>query len=389
MTTIQRFRRRGFLPLAFAALLALVVGSASAATITIINNDGAGEGFNDPAPRAPVPGNPGVTLGQQRLNMFNYAASVWGNILTSNVTIVVRAQFNPQTCNATSAVLGSAGPVTLHRDFAGAPFAGTLYHQALANRLSGVDQSAANPDITATFNSTLDGGTCLGGAVWYYGTDGNEGTNVELLPVLLHEMGHGLGFSTSTSGTTGAFSGGFPHIYDRFLMDNTNNLHWYQMTAAQRVASAVSLDHLVWDGPQAIAQAATFLGKRPRVLVNSPGSIAGSYAAGAASFGAALTAAGVTGNVVLMDDGTAPDNNDGCEALVNGGALAGKIAIVNRGTCTFVLEGTGGAGGRRDRSSHRQQRRGDPASRLVPIRRSRFRSSASRRSTATRSRTSC
>jgi hypothetical protein len=32
----------------------LLLGSqlASAATITIVNNDGAGEGFNDPAPRA-------------------------------------------------------------------------------------------------------------------------------------------------------------------------------------------------------------------------------------------------------------------------------------------------------------------------------------------------
>src|SRR5262249_60190992 len=30
-----------------------------AATITIINNDGAGEGFNDPTPAAPVGGNPG------------------------------------------------------------------------------------------------------------------------------------------------------------------------------------------------------------------------------------------------------------------------------------------------------------------------------------------
>jgi hypothetical protein len=35
----------------------------TAATIVIVNNDGAGEGFNDPTPVAPVGGNPGVTLG--------------------------------------------------------------------------------------------------------------------------------------------------------------------------------------------------------------------------------------------------------------------------------------------------------------------------------------
>ncbi len=79
-----------------------------------------------------------------------------------------------------------------------------------------------------------------------------------------------------------------------------------------------------------------FLGPRPRMVINSPGGIAGNYAAGAAAFGAALTLAGVTGNVVLMDDGTAPNVNDGCEALINGAAIAGNIALVDRGTCTFA-----------------------------------------------------
>jgi hypothetical protein len=121
-------------------------------------------------------------------------------------------------------------------------------------------------------------------------------------------------------------------------MDSTNGLHWDQMTAAQRVASAISIDKLVWDGPSVTNGAATYLGNPPRLLVNSPGSIAGSYPAGQAAFGAALTVAGVTGNVVLMDDATAPNPNDGCEALVNAGAIAGNIALVDRGTCTFVIK---------------------------------------------------
>ena len=265
MTTSKRIRT--FVVLAGACLV-LVAGYAGATTITIVNNDGAGEGFNDPTPRAPVGGNSGATLGAQRLFVFQHAASIWAGILQSSVEILVRSQFNPQTCTATSAVLGSAGPTTTHANFTNAPFPNTWYHQALANSLAGSDLSAANPDINATFNLNIDSG-CFGpGLVWYYGIDGNEGSNIELLPVILHEMGHGLGFSTTTSGTTGAFSNGLPHIYDRFLMDNTNNLHWYQMSAAQRVASAISVDHLVWDGPQAIAQAATFLGPRPRLLIN-------------------------------------------------------------------------------------------------------------------------
>src|SRR5258708_1706960 len=206
---------------ALALVLALSVAtSAPAATIVIVNNDGAGEGFNDPTVVAPIGGNPGTTLGAQRLNLFQHAAAIWGAILPSVVTIQVRSQFDPQTCNATSAILGSAGPVTIAHDFPGAILTGHWYHAALANRLAGADQDPTTPDINATFNSTIDAGTCLGGAKWYYGFDGNEGSNIELLPVLLHEMGHGLGFSTTTSGSTGAFLGSFPEAFDHFLFDN-------------------------------------------------------------------------------------------------------------------------------------------------------------------------
>jgi len=61
-----------------AALAAtLLAGPLHAATITIVNADGAGEGFNDPTPAAPVGGNPGTTVGAQRLYVFQYAASIW------------------------------------------------------------------------------------------------------------------------------------------------------------------------------------------------------------------------------------------------------------------------------------------------------------------------
>src|SRR5262249_34887470 len=159
----------------------------------------------------------------------------------------------------------------------GAEFAGHWYHQALANKEFGADLSAANPDINATFNLTLDAGTCLGGAVWYYGIDGNEGANVELLPVLLHEMGHGLGFSTVTSGSTGNYNSSFPAVWDKFLLDNTLGLHWDQMTAVQRQASAIALNHLVWDGPSATNYAVNNLAHRPQMVVNAPGGIAGIY----------------------------------------------------------------------------------------------------------------
>ena len=75
----------------------------------------------------------------------------------------------------------------------------------------------------------------------------------------------------------------------------------------------------------------------PVLTINSPASIADDYAAGAAAFGPALTPAGLTGNVVLADDGVAP-GNDACTPLANAGAIAGNIAILDRGACAFTIK---------------------------------------------------
>ena len=76
------------------------------ATVLIVNMDGANEGFNDPTPWTPTGGNPATTLGQARLNAFQYAANIWGQCINSNVVIRVQAQMDPQFCNVNSAVLG-------------------------------------------------------------------------------------------------------------------------------------------------------------------------------------------------------------------------------------------------------------------------------------------
>ncbi len=221
----------------------------SASTVTIVNNDGAGEGFNDATAVASEGGNSG-TLGQQRLNLFNFAAGIWGGFLDSNVSIQVRSQFDPLTCTPTSAVLGSAGATTVHGNFANHQFFNTYYHQALANKQSGVDQNAAEPDINATFNSNVNGSAgCLGGQRFYLGLNNTTPANTtNLLVVLLHEMGHGLGFSTFANGSTGALIGGLPDVYTTFMFDRTQNMYWNAMTDAQRQASAIDTNDVLWDG---------------------------------------------------------------------------------------------------------------------------------------------
>lgn len=231
--------------------LAVLAGVAqAAATITIQNLNAAGVGFNDPAPAVPVGGNAGTTLGQQRLIAFQAAADQWGATLTSTQTIVIRASFEPLTCTANSAVLGSAGAYNIWNNFAGAGKADTWYPQALANKLSGVNLSAGDPvngqDIRARFNSRLGlFADCLPGSPFYLGLDNNHGPNIDLVAVLLHEFGHGLGFQTFTDGSTGVFESGLPSIWDHYLLGTVTGKVWKDMTDAERAASALGGNKLV------------------------------------------------------------------------------------------------------------------------------------------------
>jgi hypothetical protein len=197
MTCIQfsdRVLRRGAFAL-FVLVSTLGASSAfAAATIVILNNDVAGLGFNDSTVVAPVGGNSGVTLGQQRLIAFQAAAAKWGATLNSSVTITIRSQWSALACTATTAVLGSAGAVTIYRDFPGAPFAGTWYNAALDGHITGVDPDAAQPEINANFNINLGNADCLAGTPFYLGLDNNHGSAIDLVTVLTHEFGHGLGF---------------------------------------------------------------------------------------------------------------------------------------------------------------------------------------------------
>ncbi|WP_223788234.1 PA domain-containing protein [Marinicella meishanensis] len=319
------------------ALLALMTcGSAfGQATITINNTDGAGEGFNDPTPVAPIGGNTGTTLGEQRLIAFQRAADIWETFLDSDVEIVVNAAFNPLTCSQNGAVLGSAGAASVHADFANAPVADTWYNPSLASSLAGVDVNGAQAEINSQFNSELDNG-CLNSG-WYYGLDGATPQGfTAFLPVLLHEMGHGLGFQTFTSGTTGAFFSGRPDIWTLFMRDLSTGEQWVDMDNAERVASAINDPNLVWTGPNVTAEFPNVLGNPAVLTINSPGGIAGDYAVQTASFGPAIPEMGLTADVVLADDGTGGDVNDACEPIIND--LTGAIAIVNRGSCNFTLK---------------------------------------------------
>jgi PA domain len=320
----------------FAIASSFGVSSAfAAATIVILNNDAAGVGFNDPTIVVPVGGNTGATLGQQRQLAFQAAAATWGATLDSNVTITIRSQWTALTCTATTAVLGSAGAISIYRDFAGAPFASTWYNESLEGKITGVDPNVVQPEINANFNVNLGNPGCLTGTPFYLGLDNNHGSAIDLVTVLTHEFGHGLGFQTFTNASTGATNGGFFSAYDHFLMDLTSGKSWLQMTNAERVASALKTHKLAWDGPQVSADVPGVLTLGiPVLVVTAPAVIAASYDVGTADFGPSLTAGGISGSLLFANDAGGVSFSDGCESF-SAGFFDNKIAVIDRGTCSF------------------------------------------------------
>ena len=167
---------------------------------------------------------------------------------------------DPQACTATGALLGSAGPNRIYRDFAGrsawrAP--GTV--QATANSRAGVHLNPGESDLGATFNSDIDNPTCLGATSWWYGigAPAPAGT-IDFFTVVLHEIGHGIGVLSLVNLTTGAKFGGFDDAYERWLWDWTLG-GWPGLTNAQRVASAVNTGQVIFWGPRATEAARGFL----------------------------------------------------------------------------------------------------------------------------------
>lgn len=253
-------RRSSILICTIVCLMALVAVPRfvlATATLTVVNLDGAGEGFNDPsAPDAAstTGGNTGATLGAQRLMAFQFAANIWGGILDSSVEIKIGANFDPLFCTATQAVLGSAGPTTASRDFSGALKANTFYPIALANKLAKTDLAPAANDIGATFNSAV-GTTCPLLMVWYYGLDATPpASTIDFVSVVLHELGHGVGFLTFVNLATGAKMLGSDDTFMLNLEDHSTGKRYPAMTDAERVTASTDTGDLHWVGQNVVAK---------------------------------------------------------------------------------------------------------------------------------------
>jgi hypothetical protein len=242
------------------ALVAVLVGlesRAGAVPFVVKNLDPPGQGFNDPKVVAPVGGNPGTTVGQQRLNVFQRAAQMWGAALGGTVPIEIDASFAPLPCMGGFVVLGNARPGTFVIATPGAPM-GKWVPVALANQMAGGDQAPLEAEIEATFNGGLSDCT-MGRQDWYYGFDGQAGDDTDLLGVVLHELGHGLGFTSTADETTGAVHAGFFDLFTQNVFDSTAGKAWTAMSDLERAASVQNVRGLSWQGPSVTRQVAELL----------------------------------------------------------------------------------------------------------------------------------
>src|SRR3546814_10660728 len=95
-------------------------------------------------------------------------------------------------------------------------------------------------DINSQFSSDFD---------FYYGLDGDTPAGqISFLDVVMHEVGHGLGFQNFENEATGAFLADRQDIYSVFTFDNTAGKYWTQMTDLERQASAINYGKAVFDG---------------------------------------------------------------------------------------------------------------------------------------------
>jgi len=241
---------------------------ASAILFDFINGDDAGEGFNDPL------------LGAARQSAFQYALNIWGGLLAPSYdgqSIRVRATFDPLGGDLNGATGAQAGSQYIFTDGAQWYPAALANHLVQENLLTEVGQF----EIVAQINSDVDDPFVLGASNWYYGTDGQPGANIDFISVALHEIAHGLGFTTHVDSQTGAYFSylvdlgdgpemiSIPSLFDTFLVNDAVALDALSdMTDAERLAAATS-DNVYWAGEYGTAANG---GERPKIY--APGMFA-------------------------------------------------------------------------------------------------------------------
>ena len=150
---------------------------------------------------------------------FQYAVDLWAALLTSDVTIRIEVGLSDQLGEQT---LASTGVSSVHANFNNVQKVNTWYVPAMAEKIAGEDLNGeGQPDISMAFNIEKMND-------FYLGTDMNTPSGqFDMVTIALHEIGHGLGFFTSTfvgedgTGEYGRNLSNVPLAYTSYLEDGT------------------------------------------------------------------------------------------------------------------------------------------------------------------------
>jgi hypothetical protein len=162
---------------------------------------------------------------QEAIDAVTFATEIWGHHLASDIPIRVEATWDASMPDGT---LGSAGPRAIISDAslpAGVGRPNTWYPIAQASAMAETDfvaQFDLDMDIRMRLNCNRDN--------WYFGTDAAPpaGT-IDFVTVVLHELGHGIGFLGTMSKEDDVAEAGWgrptnagdvlPLVYDVFAED--------------------------------------------------------------------------------------------------------------------------------------------------------------------------
>ena len=187
------------------------------------------------------------TLNTNQRTATNYGLSLWREQLVGQVPVDINISFvyidNPL-------VIGRSynQPNFFNNGYHVPQFPNTWYSSSLWNQIVGYDATTLR-DIRLEFNTNSTEFT------FYFGLDGNT-FDVDYVTVLLHEVTHGLGFSSliywdgttqnngrfvyTTSNGSGAYTN-YPGIFDRQLYQGANgNINLTDLNQTQRAALVTS-----------------------------------------------------------------------------------------------------------------------------------------------------
>ena len=171
------------------------------------------------------------------------ATDLWANTFNSSVPINIRARALPiDDLN----IIARATPVKFFNNFANIPDNTLWYTSAMANAIAGKDLDPKNPEISIDINANLD-------PQFYLQTDGNvPNGEYDLESIVVHELGHGLGFLSNTDYVSGVGSLQQPTPFDAYAQsENGKSLADYPCFSLALGTAMTS--PLYWSGPNAIA----------------------------------------------------------------------------------------------------------------------------------------